>query len=222
MNVRPLSASTDQVDTYWNIYYKTNEKNAAPHVPSQFAAFVLSEIRSVDTQIVDFGCGNGRDTSLFACYGIPTIGVDRSEAAIEECIKRKNANSYFICASINDDGLSDRLFERLRANKVSDVTAYARFFVHAIDQETQARFLKLCRAVVGDLGRLALEFRTMRDMDQKKNTSDHYRRFVDPLEFMNAATQEGFRTSYFVEGFGYAKYRDDDAHVARFILEPVT
>ena len=55
-------------------------------------------------------------------------------------------------------------------------------------------------------------------MDQAKETAAHYRRFIDPLNFLTSALARGFELHYFVEGFGYAKYNSDDAHVARVIL----
>jgi hypothetical protein len=33
--------------------------------------------------------------------------------------------------------------------------------------------------------------------------------------------QHGFRVRYAVEGYGFAKYRDDDAYVARSIVERI-
>lgn len=219
--MKQQTESNNQATKYWNTYYKSVGGHSPPFIPSQFAAFILSELSGRATQIVDFGCGNGRDSLFFARHGMPTIGVDESEAAIEECVKRKEPNLRFICASINDKELADKIQRILQQNKATDITAYARFFLHAINEETQGHFLRICRDVVGKNGRVALEFRTMRDMNQKKITPKHYRRFVDPLEFMNAALRAGFKTSYFVEGFGYAKYRDDDAHVARFLLEPI-
>lgn len=65
---------------------------------------------------------------------------------------------------------------------------------------------------------MAAEFRTIRDAQQAKVTAEHYRRFVNPLVFMANANTAGFATDYFVEGFGYAKYKDDDAHVARCLM----
>lgn len=205
---------------YWNTYYGEDGTVSAPVVPSQFSTFVLTELNGIDTQIIDFGCGNGRDTLFFARHGYTAIGVDESSMAVEKCKKSNVPNADFLCASVNDTKMTELLTQKLSNNPTKDVTAYARFFLHAIDEASQVNFLTVCRQVIGQTGRAAFEFRTDRDASQTKVTPDHYRRFVKPLDFMAAAEKHGFKVTYFVEGFGYAKFRDDDAHVARFILEP--
>lgn len=206
-------------DRYWNEYYAGVSETSPPDVPSQFAAFLLTELRGKTTKIVDFGCGNGRDSLFFARHGYSVIGVDASEAAIDFCRKKCVPNSEFVCASVDEEGLAEKLASQVGVMQ-DGVTVYARFFVHAIDEATQAAFLSLCRELIGSTGRVALEFRTDRDQNQNKVTPEHYRRFVSPVRFMHCAATAGFNVDYFVEGFGFAKFRNDDAHVARFILGP--
>ena len=55
-------------------------------------------------------------------------------------------------------------------------------------------------------------------LNLKKETSDHYRRYIVPTDLINKALKIGFDLSYLVEGFGFAKYRSDDAYVARVIF----
>lgn len=204
---------------YWNDYYEESTAVAAPKVPSQFAAFVISELKGIETNIVDVGCGNGRDSLFFARHGFDVVGIDGSVTAIENCMSEPAANAHFLCASVTDPNLASRIIDEFQETP-QDITVYARFFIHAIDDETQEQFLNTCRSLVGENGRVALEFRTDRDQMQTKITPEHYRRYVNPLKFIEYANKTGLKASYFVEGFGYAKYRDDDAHVARFILEP--
>ena len=49
-------------------------------------------------------------------------------------------------------------------------------------------------------------------------TDSHYRRFVLPASFEARALGRGFDVLYTVEGFEFAKYREDDAYVARTIF----
>lgn len=205
---------------YWNSYYSDDSRVSAPIAPSQFAAFVLTELKGKSTHIVDFGCGNGRDTLFFARHGYNSIGVDESEMAIKGCTEQNVPNADFLCASVDNANLADQLTRKLSRTNGRGVSVYARFFVHAINEVSQANLLKVCREIVSDGGMAAFEFRTNRDASQTKITPDHYRRFVKSLDFMAAANANDFSIAYFVEGFGFAKYRDDDAHVARFILEP--
>ena len=76
--------------------------------------------------------------------------------------------------------------------------------------------------LVGREGCVALEFRTDRDKSQPKETDTHFRRYVSPVHFFARARENGFEVEYFVEGFGFAKYKQDDAHVARFLLNKVS
>jgi hypothetical protein len=62
------------------------------------------------------------------------------------------------------------------------------------------------------------EYRTVRDVRQAKVTGQHYRRFIDPAAFQLRAAQHAFSVQYAVEGFGFAKYEQDDAYVARCLL----
>ena len=68
----------------------------------------------------------------------------------------------------------------------------------------------------GDL--LAVEYRTIRDLRGPKVTASHYRRYILPAAFEARALGRGFDVIYAVEGFGFAKYKEDDAYVARTIF----
>jgi hypothetical protein len=66
---------------------------------------------------------------------------------------------------------------------------------------------------------LALEFRTILDQSREKVTASHYRRYIDASHLAHHLTQEfGFSVSYFAEGTGFAKFRSDDAYVARLLF----
>ncbi|WP_230532183.1 hypothetical protein [Microvirga roseola] len=95
---------------------------------------------------------------------------------------------------------------------------YSRFFLHAINALDEHNFFNLCNGLLPDTGIIAVEFRTTRDEQLLKATPDHYRRYINPLELAARAQLHGFGVDYFVEGFGYAKFRADDAYVARMIF----
>lgn len=203
---------------YWNDFYRT--KAASLAAPSQFALFVLGETET-DSQIVDLGCGTGRDAIYFASQGRHVVGVDAADAAIAHCSKIAADNGLparFLASAIDAPDLLDRISREFDGTPRAGVTVYARFFVHAINDEEEAALLRLAAGLCRKGGLLAAEFRTIRDAQQAKVTAEHYRRFVNPLVFMANANTAGFATDYFVEGFGYAKYKDDDAHVARCLM----
>jgi SAM-dependent methyltransferase len=202
--------------TYWNSYYGKSSHDSPPAIPSQFAVFIANEFSDSKPLIVDVGCGNGRDSLFFASAGFRTIGVDGSEAAIESCRARSSGESEFLHSTVDDPDLPQRIHAMQDIR--SPVLVYARFFLHAITDEEESSFLALAKTLCDTGGRLAVEFRTNRDELQIKTTQTHFRRYVNPLEFLTKTQGYGFSLNYFVEGFGFAKFKKDDAHVARFIF----
>lgn len=202
---------------YWDSYY---EKAKIGGIPSQFATFVLNEFRDRD-RFIDIGCGNGRDSFFMATHGKTVLATDGSKLAVTSCQDQASAsglsNISFEHIDFASDESCDTFLER-NASTWTGAILYARFFVHAIDEDEERRFLKLSKALVSDGGLLCLEFRTDRDELQRKVTEAHYRRFVSPVNFISSLHEHGLKVDYFCEGFGMAKYRDDDAHVARFVV----
>ncbi|WAX98153.1 class I SAM-dependent methyltransferase (plasmid) [Aminobacter sp. NyZ550] len=201
---------------YWDRFYSVD---SAPLLPSQFAVFAAGEASDAH-YVVDFGCGNGRDSLFFAGTGRKVIGFDASSEAIAGCREkaaRLGAPADFNVANIAHDECEKLVLSKL--GNSDNVLVYARFLLHAIPDATEAALLSHARSILSQReGMFAVEFRTHRDRQQTKVTPQHYRRFVDPFDFLSRATASGFAVKYFVEGFGFAKYRDDDAHVARCIL----
>ncbi|API87072.1 class I SAM-dependent methyltransferase [Francisella uliginis] len=203
---------------YWDNFYKSKTLGIE-NIPSQFAAFVMSEYNYVN-KVLEIGCGMGRDTFFFGSLHKKVLGLDASSNVIQLCNKKaKNKN---IDVDFQEYDISSQDYEYLREwfNKENEAInmIYARFFLHAIDDELEKAFFKLCKSICRNNDLVALEFRTNRDESQSKETDLHYRRYISPLDFMNRVIKYGFKVDYFVEGFGYAKYKSDDAHVARFIL----
>ncbi|WP_286928214.1 MULTISPECIES: class I SAM-dependent methyltransferase [Aeromicrobium] len=200
-------------DDYWNAYYA--DRGVARPLPSQFAAFVAGELDQ-PARIIEFGSGSGRDTLFFAAHGHDVTGVDASKAAVEACTAEAadlGLDVEFLAATIDQDGLA----AQLRVSPGTTVV-YARFFVHAITDEEQTAFLDLAASLTSPGDRLAVEYRTLRDSSGAKVTGSHFRRFVDPTSFNAEAVLHGFDVTYAVEGFGFAKYRQDDAYVARALF----
>lgn len=206
-----------ELSNYWNSYYKDADR-IVQLVPSQFAAFVASEVPNADV-VLDLGCGSGRDSIFFARHHPRVVGVDASQSAIQGCVARSeqlgvsDRASYF-CEDIESPALAETLRSVVGSQTV---LIYSRFFLHAINEEAQHQLLTMARGLMGAGSVLALEFRTGRDAALKKETPGHFRRYIDTAAFLQSLTQYGLEVKYFVEGFGYAKYKSDDAHVARVI-----
>ena len=203
---------------YWDGFYKGQQKVNSELLPSQFAVFFLNEIGSDKLNIIDIGCGNGRDSFMFSKFNHNVIGIDGSTEAINYCNSKKVNGAQFVISSIDDFNLIEKVKSYINGNRT---VIYSRFFLHAINESSQNSFLKISRELLEKGELLFIEFRTNKDKFQKKMTQDHYRRFINPIDFIETAIGFSFKVRYFVEGYGLAKYKDDDAHVARFILEAV-
>jgi SAM-dependent methyltransferase len=205
---------------YWNSFY-SSEAARRLAIPSQFAAFIAGELQGGEF-IAELGCGTGRDALFFSSIGYPVIAFDASDQAIAHCTQaatRRGLSARFECASVGSPHLHPLLHEAVSTASADEVFIYTRFFLHAITEEVEDELLDL----IAHLGvkrrlRFAAEFRTHRDTALPKTTSSHYRRFIDPTCLLSKVSRRGFAVDYFVEGFGYAKYKDDDAHVARLVI----
>lgn len=203
--------------SHWDTYYQ-DQKDIQP--PSQFAAFIAAEYAK-GSQIFDIGCGNGRDTLFFSQYATNIVGVDGSDSAVHAANNqavRRSLPVRFIKAQIEDPAFPNSLKEHKLIG--TPLILYSRFFIHAITDDQQNEFFKASNIVCENPGDImALEFRTLRDRDLPKVTSAHFRRYVDPISIIDIGLKLGFTVDYFVEGFGYAKYKNDDAYVARIIFK---
>lgn len=206
--------------SYWNDYYKNAATIAT--IPSQFAAFAACEF-SRDSPVIDIGCGNGRDAIFFSSIGYKVIGIDSSSSAVELCslaAKEFEIDASFRVFDISEDeDAINGLVDSLILDAPSKINIYSRFFIHAIDEEAENKFFYLINRLKSFVNvKVFLEFRTVRDISLPKETSTHYRRFVQPENIIAKIIQSNMNLIYHIEGFGYAKYKSDDAYVARMIF----
>jgi len=196
---------------YWADFYSRCRKDAPSH-PSQFAAFAINEFDNVDG-VIEFGCGNGRDSHFFASNGLPVLALDACEQAIALCRARnwhEHASYVTRKASAARGELEGFLHGKRR------VAAYARFFLHTIEEDEQRDLLCLLGELLPSGSPLFLEYRTVDDMNQQKAFgTGHYRRYLDHRQVLSAIGDAGFQVTYEIEGRGLAKYGSEDAIVGR-------
>jgi len=197
---------------YWDKFYSKVYNT----LPSQFAIFVANEYKGNNT-LIDFGCGSGRDTFFFSKIYKNVIGIDSSNKVIEKNIlKKKEKHLNFI----NDDLLNPQKLEKFINEKLSQSDLnifYGRFFLHAVDENIENIFLNLFKNLNYKNNLLALEFRTSKDEFLEKEFNNHYRRYIDIKNFKKKLKNFDIKIKYFTEGQGYAKFKSDDAYVARVI-----
>lgn len=199
---------------YWQSVYSTAK---VPTFPSQFSVFVQSWLSSNDANIIEVGCGNGRDSRFFHQMG---HSVTVSDQVICEELQR------FAMARHNVAAVETSIVDAVESlQKVVDFTKpvilYSRFFQHAISESDQQCMLESLSKVLHKDSMMFFEFRLDGDADSPKEFgTTHFRRFQSADEFKASLAESGFECLYSCEGTGYARYKSEDPHVGRFVAKP--
>jgi len=226
---------------YWNTFYS---KASIPAVPSQFCVLVSTEL-SRSTPIVEFGCGNARDSLYFISQGFTVLASDLSKEAIESNQEKinnaadtdvgENKGTKFSICDCTDETDVDELIKSARATTASsdgdsdgesNIAVYNRFFLHSIDQVQERQFLTSLKKSMIKGDKLYMEYRCDKDEALPKvYGKDHYRRYVktsEMVQFLESSDSEGedafaFEMEYEKTGQGMAKYKHEDPFVSRII-----
>lgn len=198
----------DEFYTSWNLA-----------IPSQFCALTAVDICPGDN-VIEFGCGNGRDATSFAMYGAKVLAFDASEEAVAKAAElatpHKGLKLEFRSCDVAD---ADALVQAVEAATDEERRIfYARFFFHSIDEEREASVLDAIRQMMRQGDRAYCEFRTVADSDEYKEFGQHYRRYIDLEDFCGKVSGRGLTVFYSVEGRGMALYKGEDAVVGRVIF----
>lgn len=206
---------------YWDSFYSGRKGGTkAPRYPSQFAAFAVNEMGDA-AAIIEFGCGNGRDSEFFASYGLNVLAMDASKEAIQLCqSSSENRNAKYVHQNVSDARAN--VVEFIQSlGESSGVAVYARFFLHAITHEEQQQFFDMLAIELPAGAQVFLEYRTVEDEAERKEFGMHYRRFLTHVQLLALLTECGFETLYDIESRGLAKYRQEDAMVGRCVIRKV-
>ncbi len=199
---------------YWNKFYKKFKVLK----PSNFSKFIFRKLKDSKT-IFDVGCGNGRDTIFFLSKNKKCYGVDNCSQAIK--LNKKKYKQAFHKFNFCSD---KSLFKKI---KIRPDLIYARFFIHSINMKQENIFLKNCFKLLKKKGKVALEFRTIKDPLIKKGKKlsnneriyTHYRRFIDTRYLKERIIMNNFKIIYFRESFNFAKFSKERPHIARIIFQ---
>ena len=118
---------------YWNRFYI---KKLNLNQPSNFAKFIVKYIKNYKSQIIDIGCGNGRDIFFFKKKKLNFLGIDLSKNATK-LIKKKliEEDKKRI---INADVVRFDYKKKIKGK----FSIYSRFTWHSINEKNENILLK--------------------------------------------------------------------------------
>ena len=196
---------------HWDEYY---QKDNAPSFPSPFAEHVANKLNT-QQNILEIGCGNGRDSKFFSSKGHHVTGLDRSGEAIELCKNLYSSEPIeFFFGTITDIA---------KTNKKKYDLIYSRFVIHAMSLNEELEMLTMSYRLLNKDGQFFTECRSINDplsrtgeiLSHTERVKGHYRRFIVLEEFIHRLIEAGFEIIETIESNGLAKFGEEDPMVIR-------
>ncbi len=197
---------------YWDKFYK----NFKIEKESKFANFVYKKLLKINKKIdmLDVGCGNGRDTIFFIKKRINVTGLDQSNVIYSnKKIFRDNFIRKNICK------------KNFNLKKKFNII-YARFFIHAINYLDQKILMTNLNKVTQKKSLFFFEFRTTKDplmkkgkrLSQNERFDGHYRRFIDEAKLRKELKQLGYKILFLKSSYKFAIFRKQKPNICRIIF----
>ena len=200
---------------YWDNYYGND---LAPKPPSDFAKFCFNYTKP-EKMLIDLGCGNGRDSMFFCRSGLKVTAVDLSKSAIASFSQAMPI--FALC----DDFVKTKLLKCVDYDY-----AYARWTIHAISKAQQDELLPNVYHALKPGGLFFSETRTINDEKYGQGEAlsehefifdEHYRRFLDPEEFLAQLKNIGFVIEHYEESDRFSVMNGDAPTLIRVVARKV-
>ncbi len=208
-------------EKYWNNYYADKAFGSGGGTkPSLFACFAFQEYMEAGKELIELGCGNGRDSLFFAKNGINVTGIDASETAIDEL---RNMVELDNCIFICDDFVNAEAIYQIQYDY-----CYSRFTLHAINEQQEEQILLKAFGMIKENGFLFIEARSVHDgkygigQEVEKNAyicDGHYRRFINLTELVLKLEKIGFTVVEQGESGDYAPMKGENAVCVRIVAQ---
>lgn len=201
---------------YWNNYYN---KKVAPTEPSAFAKDILRYLDE-GRELLELGCGNGRDSILFAQKGLNVTAIDQSKQSI---IDLREGSYGDRIKFIQDDFIKTDILGCMKFNYI-----YSRFTMHSIKEEEESILIERVYNALEKDGLFFIEVRSVKDdiyglgEEVARNTyiyQEHSRRFIVIDELIEKLKLIGFSIVFANEDKNYAVYKDENPIVIRIIAK---
>ena len=209
---------------YWDNFYKNHAKDSNLSKHSSFALFCLDKSFIKENQnIVEIGCGNGRDAIFFARNKLNVHALDQSVSVIKENMNLIDERYQKYLNLREADFVTENYQEYKNIN-----VFYSRFTIHSITKNEESILLPKIYNTLENDGVLCIEVRTTKDplygIGDKidKNTyvnNNHTRRFIDSQEFLSESISIGFKLLYFTEENNLSVHNNDNPVLMRIVLQ---
>lgn len=203
---------------YWTEYYA---KNSKPTNASSFAEFILPKLTK-NKNLIELGCGNGRDSIFFAKNEINVIGIDQVQEEVDYLNEHhKENNILFVCDDFTN--LVNTQSEDIKNTNFDYI--YSRFTFHSINETKEDRTLDWIKTNLSTGGYFLLEARSINDpmfkqgkmLSETENFTNHYRRYMDLNKIITKLESRNFEIVYKIEDNNLAIHNDDNPYVIRII-----
>jgi SAM-dependent methyltransferase len=198
---------------YWNEFY-SEKKALVPSNPSRFAILTKDLVPSTSV-LIDFGCGNGRDSIYFSEHMYKVYAIDASQEATRIVGSSELHNITQLLGST--EVLGDLL--KSLNDTSAPIVLYARFLLHAIDDETENSLLKIMHKFKHKLHYICLEYRTIEDSQLTKEFGEHFRRYINHESLIASLKNLGFSIYSTSKGRGFSIYGSDDPYLGRIVIK---
>ncbi|WP_407376092.1 class I SAM-dependent methyltransferase [Methanobrevibacter sp.] len=205
---------------YWTEYYSTHSN---PTGASSFAEFVADKLDE-NKNLIELGCGNGRDSIFFSKNNINVVAVDQVQTEIDYLNENyKNDNITFVCDDFTN--LKETSSELIKGTDFDYI--YSRFTFHSINEAKEDRTLDWISDNLNKGGCFLLEARSLNDpmfkkgdkLSESENFTTHYRRYMDLDAITEKLESRDFEIRYKIEDNDLAVYKDDNPYVIRIIAK---
>ena len=211
---------------FWENYYSSpGTELVGSSNPSDFALFAASQIER-HSVVVEFGCGNGRDTLHFLRHGCDVLAIDYCSSALQ--LVNSAASQLQVSLRTQELNLNNipEVLKFIARNPQSADHLYARFLTHALNDVGVKNLATIAEEVLRPGGRFYLEFRTRPEGTLEDNFSEqeifengiHFRRFRTLEETTKFFTKGKFLVSYTLVAKGLARLGKEDPLIARAVL----
>jgi len=173
---------------HWNKYYESAD---LIYEPSTFSQSVSKELCDI-SNLLEIGCGNGRDAIFFSKMGHNVIALDPSKEAITLCRELHGESTVkFKEATLPE-------YVKFIGEKFDAI--YSRFCFHAMTEAEEIENIKVAYEILNPKGRIYIECRSINDPLSKKGEVispteriyGHYRRFIIMDELETRLIHAGF------------------------------